>query len=144
MILRPTIGASDGLRVEAAIERIAVLIRAKGVHRPALHGGARAVVRKALDDGVTRTAVGAVDIWIAEARVRWIEQFRQTVIAHRKIGRDAHGGLAVGLALTDGELLETRLFTGTNLNSSDARGRRCLFFEVVEKRLERRLGAFQL
>src|ERR1700722_6280108 len=144
MILRPAIGACDRLRVEASIERIAVLSRAESVHRPALHGGVRAVVRKALDDGVTRTAVGAVDVWIAEARIGWIEQFRQAVFAHRKIGRDAHGWSARGLALTDGEILESRSFSGTNLDGSDARGRRCLLFEIVKKRLERRLGAFQM
>ena len=59
--MRAALEARVGLRVEATVERVAVLAGAALAHREVLHGGALAVVGQLLDDGEPRPAVRAVD-----------------------------------------------------------------------------------
>ncbi len=51
---------------------------------------------------------------------------------------------ARSLALANGEILKAGLLGGDHFDRGDARGRRALLFKIVEKQLERRLGAFQM
>ena len=60
-------GAGDGLRVEAAVERVGVLGEAGGAQLEVRERGVRAVVRDVADDGVAGTAAGAVGEGIAVA-----------------------------------------------------------------------------
>src|SRR4051794_22631874 len=69
------------LRVEAPVRRIAILRHARAAHREPRHGGALAIVGRALDDGEARTAARAVEEGITVAAVGRIEQLAQTIVA---------------------------------------------------------------
>ena len=94
-------GAADragiGLGVMAPVLRVAVLGRAFRAHRKPGHGGMRAVVGNARDDGKARPAVRAVDEGIAVPPVLRVQQLRLAVRAQAQIRRDrGPGGSRVG------------------------------------------------
>ena len=89
--LRAALRAGIGLGVESAVCRVAVLARALGAHRELLHRRARPVVGQRLDDGVARSAVGAVGKRIAEAPVARVEDFAQALRAGRDVGHHQRG-----------------------------------------------------
>src|SRR5580658_5027181 len=62
---RTAAGASNWLRMEAAIGGVVILTAAIAIHRPRTHGGIRPVVGQSEDDSVTRPAIDAADVGIA-------------------------------------------------------------------------------
>ena len=92
--VRPADRAGVGLRVEAAIGWVVVLRLAGRAHRESRHRGLRPVVGNAARDGEARTAVGAVQKWIAVAAIVGIEQFAQAVRAGRRVRGNARAHLA--------------------------------------------------
>ena len=85
--------ARDRLRVKAAVGGIVILRGAVVVQRPVLHGRVGAVIGQAQDHGVARAAIGAVDVRVVIARVGWIEQLCETVVADRQVRRDRAVGV---------------------------------------------------
>src|ERR1700722_2428302 len=130
--------------MKAAVRGVAVLSRAEPVHRPAPHGGVRAVVGEALDHGVARAAIGAVDVSVTVARVGRIEQVRETIFTYRKVRRNTYGRWARNLALANGEILEAGLLAETHFDGRDQCSGGSCPFEVVEKCPQRRLISLQM
>src|ERR1700693_5180195 len=104
IIARAAGGAGYKLRVKTPVSGIGVFGVAFGVEQPTAHGGVLPVVRQAEHDGVTRTAVGAIDVGIPVTPVSRIEKLVQAVIANREIRRNANRGMIAALACPDGEL----------------------------------------
>src|SRR6266581_1342709 len=93
---RPARRAGIGLGVKATIRRVFVLGAARSAHGEGRHGGERPVVRDGSDDGVARSAVGAVNEGIAIAAVPGVEQFLQALLADVTIRGDLDLVLACG------------------------------------------------
>ncbi len=142
-VARTAGGTGDGLGVEAAVGRVGVLRFAQRVHGPMAHGGAGAIVRQTFDDGITRAAVGAVDIWIAIARVGGIAHFGETVGADGEVGRNTGQRRAGAACFADGEIAKAGGLAKAHVDGGDARGGRRLGGQVVEKSGDGRLGAFE-
>ena len=105
IISRPASWARHGLRVKAAIRRIAIFSCTKFIQRPRLHCRIRPVVRKRPHNAVTRPAVGAVDIRIKIARIRGIEELFQAIVANRQIRRNANRRRFAALAVPNREFV---------------------------------------
>ena len=71
--LRSANRTSDRLGMKTAVERIVVIPGAIRAHGKIRHGRLRAVVRDILDNGEARTAIGAIDKWIAVPAIFWVE-----------------------------------------------------------------------
>jgi hypothetical protein len=67
--------------MEAAVHGIFVFGVAVAAHGEWRHGGVRPVVRNAGDDGISGTAVCAVNEWIEKAPVTGVEKLAKTVSA---------------------------------------------------------------
>ena len=78
-------GAGVGLRVEAAVERVAVLARAGRAHPEGRHGGGGPVVGRAERDGEARAAGGAVGEGVAVPAVGRVGHLAQAVRAGGEI-----------------------------------------------------------
>ena len=105
-------GAGHGFGVEAPVAGVGVLGRAVGAEREAPHRRTDPVVRKVLDDGGARPAVGAVDERVAVAPVAGVAHLAQAGVADRRVRRDLARCRArvAGRAVPHAEaLLERRL-----------------------------------
>ena len=100
---RPTDGAGDRLRVEAAVERILVLTTALVAQGEAGHRRVGTVVGNAADDREARPALRAVDEGVAEAAVGRVEELTQAVVAGGDVRWDQRA-VPRGDALDDPEL----------------------------------------
>ena len=101
------VGAADrarvGLGVKAPAGGIVVFALAVRALAERAHGGVRAVVGQALDEGVTRAALRAVDERIAMTPVGGVEEFAAAVVAEGEVGRDGSGDFPARTAEGDGE-----------------------------------------
>src|SRR6266480_5676730 len=79
--LRPTDWASIRLGMKAPVQRILILTLAFPTHREYTHRRLIAIIRHILDNRKARSTIRAVDKWIVEAPVSWIEEFMQAVVA---------------------------------------------------------------
>jgi uncharacterized protein YjgD (DUF1641 family) len=103
MELRAAARACNGLGVEAAVERVAILGFAVGTHGEAGHGGERAIVGKVVNDGEARAAVGAIDEGIAVAAVGGIKELGEAVGAGGDVWRDGCVFSGDGMTVVNGE-----------------------------------------
>ena len=117
---RPALGAGHGLGVKAARGGVGVLARAERAHREIAHRRVGSIVRDALDDGVPRPAVGAVDERVGVSRVGGVGQFGQAIAAGGGVDGDLCVGHLAALAGPDLEVLlagqrgQVRLPAGRN------------------------------
>ncbi len=81
--------------------------RAVLAHREFLHRGVGPIVGERLDDGETRTAIGAVGKGIAKAAIVRVENFAQTILAGREVGQNERGLPALVGAFPDLEVVVT-------------------------------------
>ena len=84
-------------------------------------------------DRVAGPAVRAVDVRIAIARVRRIEQLTQAAVAHRQIGRDGGGRLVLPAARPDHEAVQSARLGGIDIDGGDARRLGRLRAELAEE-----------
>ena len=108
--LRPAHRAGIGLRMETAVRRVLVFFATHGTKRELLHCGVRPVVGNVDDDGVARSAIGAIGERVFKAAVTGIEQFLAAVGAGGKIGKNIDGLAGIVVA-------------GKNFEMSGAQGR---------------------
>ena len=78
----PTNRAGIGLSVKPAVHGIIIFSLALGTHLKVSHGGFGPVIGDIIDDGVTGTAVGAVNKRVLITPVPRVQQFLQAVIAN--------------------------------------------------------------
>ena len=78
--LWPTVGAADGLRVEAAVGGGGVFGLAGGAHGEDPHGGVGAVVGEVFNDAEPRAAVGAGGEGVLVAAIARVCHVRQALI----------------------------------------------------------------
>ena len=71
--LRSANGTGDWLGMKAAVKRIVVFSSAFRAHLKIRHGRLWAVIGNILDDRESRTAIGAIDEWVAITPVCWIK-----------------------------------------------------------------------
>ena len=129
--------ARVGLRVEAAVQRVAVLAGAALAHGEVLHGGALAVVGQLLDDGEPRPAVRAVDERVAVAAVVGVEQLARAVVAGGQVGRHERGLLhGAGVREADLEGVEVLQRDLLERHLLDARGRRRVLRQLDDELVE--------
>ena len=76
---RTTLRASIWLSMKAPIGGVMKFARAIAAHFKRRHRRAPAIVGNALDNGKSRTTIGAVNKGIAIAPIRWIEKLFETV-----------------------------------------------------------------
>src|SRR5262249_16188980 len=88
--LRSPNRASDRLGMESSLRRILVLGFARDAHLEARHAGIGAVVRDALDDRKTRSAVCTIREWVLMAPIRFGKNLSQAKRTSRNIRTD-HG-----------------------------------------------------
>jgi hypothetical protein len=86
--LRAAAPTGDGLGVEAAIGRIAILARAIVAQGEFLHRGISPIVGQRFDDREARSAIGAVGKGITETPIVRVEDFAQAIVAGRDIGQN--------------------------------------------------------
>ena len=142
--LRAARPAGVWLGVKSPVQGIFVFGPTLGAHGKDSHRGLRPVVRNAARDGETRPAVCAVEKWIAIAAVRGVEQLAKAVGASCGVGWDSGGDLSQNF--TDGNS-KTCFPIARQLmrfNGIDAGKEGCLGGEAMEKRIEPKLGTFQL
>src|SRR5450631_4370237 len=120
--LRTTVRAGIGLSVKAAIKRVVVLGLAARAHREHRHRCARAVVGDAAHNSEARSAICAIDEWVAIAAIRRIKQLAQAIGANRDVRRDQRTSLP-GLALDNAKcsLILCRDFRFVNAGNSRQR-----------------------
>src|SRR5829696_1560278 len=82
---RSAIRAGNWLGMEAPVERIDIFRPAILTHGKFFHRCVWAVIWNILDDGETRSAVGAADEGIQITPVVWVEQFPLTLRANSDI-----------------------------------------------------------
>src|SRR5579872_950056 len=87
---RAALRAGVGLRVEASVSGIVILSFAGRAHLKLGHRRELAVVGDVPNDGVARTAVGAVGEWVAVTPVRRVAEVCPTIGARGDVGRDQH------------------------------------------------------
>src|SRR5450755_3854166 len=81
---------SHGLRMKPPVSRVAIFPSTEIVQRTLAHSCVRPVVRQALHHGISRTAIGAVDVGIQVARIGWVEEFSQTLITNWQVWRNSN------------------------------------------------------
>src|ERR1700678_799320 len=74
---RPAKTAGQGLSVEAAIERVRILVGTVAAQWESIEGCVRPIIRHRANQRVARSALSAVDEWIAVAPRRRVTEFRQ-------------------------------------------------------------------
>ncbi len=135
--VRPALEARVGLRVEAAVERVAVLAGAALAHGEVLHRRALAVVGQLLDDGEARPAVRAVDERVAVAPVVGVEQLAHAVVARGQVGRHERGLLhRAGVREADLEGVEVLQRNLLERHFFDARGGRRVLGQLDDELVE--------
>jgi hypothetical protein len=85
--------------MEAAILRVLILGKARRTHGEPAHSGHGPVIGNVLNDGVSGTAVRAVDEWIPVTAVAGIMELSQAIFAHAHIRGDEGGAGVTGPAL---------------------------------------------
>src|ERR1700686_3511195 len=95
--LRPAHQAGIGLRVEAAVRWVLVFLATHRTQCELLHRGVRPVVRDVDDNGVARSAIGAIGERVFKAAIAGIEQFLAAVGAGGQVGEkvDRFAGIAL-------------------------------------------------
>jgi hypothetical protein len=106
----------------------AVLAHAKWFHR-----GLIAVVRQIADDRKARTAIGAVGERVTFAAISWVQNFLQTIVARRQVGRDLRLQVAPWLGFDDLEITGTFHSERFRLDIGNDSLPRRLVFEVIKK-----------
>ncbi len=96
-----------GLGMKPAVAGVFILGPAFFTHLKMLHGGAGSVIGDIVDDGVARTAVGAVDKRIAIAAVVRVKQFGKAVVADGDIRGNQGIAQRRAVALSDGKIRKT-------------------------------------
>ena len=99
------LGAGVGLGVEASVGGVVVFRLAGGAHFEGGHGGVGAIVGDGFNNGVSRSAISAVDKGIAKASVGGIKQFGETIGAGVGVGSDLGFLFGLGAAGFDDETL---------------------------------------
>ena len=89
--------------MKAAVEGVVVLNLTLGAHGKSGHRGLGAIVGNAAGDGEARSAVGAIQEWVAIASVRGIKQLTKAVGAGGSVGGDAGTDTAKNFAGNDAE-----------------------------------------
>src|SRR6266496_1384313 len=142
--MRTTLGASHRLRMKPAVGRIVIFAVAVFVEWPSFHRRIRTIVGQGENDGVARSAIGAVDVGILETASRRIPEFPQAVVAHGQVGRDTHGRTFVALACLDYEFLEPENIRCLNIDRRDARRGRGAGLQQALEFIQRRLSSLQV
>ncbi len=83
-------GTRQGLGVKTPIERVGVFGGALRAQREAIERGIRPIVGHGADQRVARSALRAIDEWVAVAARRRVAEFRQALIAGEQIRRHMH------------------------------------------------------
>src|SRR5262249_51968627 len=130
---RAALRASIGLSVKTPIGGVMKFARAVVAHFKGRHGRLLAVVGNVLDDGESRTTVGAVNKRIAIAPIRWIEKLGETIVAGGCIRGDQHTSLLFILTADDIESGLTFQRHDPAINVFDPRQRRRLFPKMCEE-----------
>ena len=86
--LRTAIETRVGLRVKPPVARIGVFGRTGFAHLETAHRRGGPVIGKLVDDREARTAVRAVDEWVAVPAVIGIVELAKAIIADAEVGRD--------------------------------------------------------
>ena len=86
--------AGHGLSMEPSICRIVILLLAGLAQVKCVHGRVGPIIGHGFDNGISRTAVRAVDEGVRKTKVAGVLHLRQTRITHRSIRRDLHQCLA--------------------------------------------------
>src|ERR1700685_441856 len=76
--------------MEAPVAGILVLRLAVSAHGEGGHGGGSAVIGYVADDGVARTAMGAIGEWISVAAVERVAKVAPAGVARARVRRDEH------------------------------------------------------
>src|ERR1700683_5400781 len=87
---RTAAGASNWLRMDAAIGGVVIVTAAIAIHRPRTHGGIRPVVGQSEDDSVTRPAIDAADVGIAVSMIQWIKELSKALFTYWQVRRNAN------------------------------------------------------
>ena len=131
-------GASVGLGVEAAVQRVPVLALAGRAHGEGGHGGLGPVVGDAVCDGEAGAAARAIGERVVVAPVGLVQDLAQAVFAGGEVGRDGDAPLGRSAALFDHELRRGLLGDGVTaklLHPGQRRGvHRKAALEVIEGR----------
>ena len=125
--------AGRWLGVKAAVERIIVFRLAVWTHFKTGHGGLWAVIGNIADDGESRSAIGAVDEWVTVASIGRVEEFAAAVRADGHIRRNGNKVTLVCFAGDDPEFRIAVDWYGRGLNIVDARKRRSVVLQLMEK-----------
>src|SRR5579872_97239 len=122
--------------MEAAVQRVAVLIPAARAHGEAPHGGVGPVVRQRVDDAVARPAVGAVGERIVIAPVFRIEDLTAAIGARGEVREHNRAPLALPVAFGYPEAGVTGRLADGGFHRRDRGVRRRLGRDPVEKLAE--------
>ena len=98
-------GTRQGLGVVTPIKWVAVFALAVGTEFKACHSGIGTVIRQAVDQRVTRAALGAIDEGIAVTSFRRILHFVQTIATNEIIRRDMGVRLIICYAALNGKIM---------------------------------------
>ena len=101
---RPAVRAAVRLGVVAPVLDVVILAVTVRAHRKGFHRGLRPVIGDILDNGETRSAIGAVDEGKAVAPVCRVSHLAQAVRTDADIRRDQRVPLGLALALDDPEI----------------------------------------
>jgi len=93
-----------GLGMKSTVEWIIVFGLAVRAHAEMAHGGLGAVIGNVIDDGISRTTVGAVNKGISISTIVRIEKLIFTVIADGYIRRNQGKPLRILPAPADGKI----------------------------------------
>ncbi len=94
----PALGAAHRLGMVASVQRVFIGRRTARAHGKACHGGVRAVVGEAADNGVARAAVCAVGKGVAMVAIVGVGHIPGACLTHSLIRRDGDRGRALLLA----------------------------------------------
>lgn len=127
--LRTTLRTGIRLRVKTAVARVVIFALAIRAHFEFFHRRVRAIVRQRVDDGKTRTAIGAVCERITKAPIGWIENFAQTIRAGRNVRQNQRALFAMTLALANLEAFVAARVEKGGFEAVEDRARWLLFFK---------------
>ncbi len=100
---RPASRTGVWLRVKAAIFRIVIFLFTGRTHQKNPHRGVEPVIRNAVNDGITRAAIGAINERILIAAVGGIEKLAPAIRAKAHIRRNQRSRKRVAAAGDDGK-----------------------------------------
>jgi hypothetical protein len=84
--------ATDWLGMIAPIERVGISGAAVIAHHKVSHGGVASIIRQGIDNGVARTAIGAIGKRVLIVAILWIVYVIETILANTFVGRNGHVG----------------------------------------------------